>query len=210
MALDLNDPEDKAAVQKLIDDAIVPLTAKRDQLLAELKTARKNSEITPEEYQKALDQIEELQGKLTESTKSGKTALTEAEKYKKLYEGESAYTAKNLIESSLRKELQDSGVTDADFLETLVFRFASSAKVDASGDQRSVMIGEKALKESIAEWKATPAAAKFISAPNNSGGGAAGGGGGASKKFNEYSGAELKALREKNPAEYDRLKNESQ
>lgn len=42
------------------------------------------------------------------------------------------------------------------------------------------------------------------------GGGAAGGSkhGGAGKKFNEYSGAELSAIRRENPGEYERLKNE--
>lgn len=177
MSVDLNDPEIKAAIKAAVDDAIAPLTAKRDELLAELKKARKNSEISPEEYQKVLDQVDELQGKLTEATKASKIATTEAEKYKKLYEGESAHTAKTMIESSLRKELQEAGVTDTDFLDTILVKFSSSAKVEANGDERIVTVGGKPVKDSVAEWKATPAAAKFITAQSNSGGGSGGGGG---------------------------------
>lgn len=176
MSVDLNDPEVKAAIKSAVDEAIAPLVAKRDELLGELKKARKNSEINPDDYQKALDTIDDLQGKLTESTKASKTAMTEAEKYKKLYEGESAHTAKTLIESNLRKELQESGVTDADYLETLLVKFSTTAKVEVNGDERVVMVGGKAVKDSVAEWKATPAAAKFISAQANAGGGGQGGG----------------------------------
>jgi hypothetical protein len=209
MALDLNDPEVKAAVQEMIDAATKPLVDKRDQLLAENKKLKKNSEITPEAHQEALDRVEELEGKLTEVTKANKAALTEVEKYKGLYEGESAYTAKSLVESNLRKELQDAGVTDTDFLDTLMAKFIPSSKVETEGDARVVKVGDKALKDAIAEWKATPAAAKFIAAPSNSGGGALGGkGGGAARKFNEMTGQELKDLRASNPAEYDRLHKE--
>ena len=181
MSVDLNDPEVKAAIKAAVDDAIAPLTAKRDELLAELKKARKNSEISPEEYQKVLDQVDDLQGKLTEATKASKLATTEAEKYKKLYEGESAHTAKTMIESSLRKELQEAGVTDTDFLDTILVKFSSSAKVEANGDERIVTVGGKPVKDSVAEWKATPAAAKFITAQSNSGGGSGGGGPGQAK-----------------------------
>lgn len=209
MALDLNDPEVKAAVQEMIDEATSKLSDKNRELLGELKKARKQSEITPEAYQEVVDKLEEMEGKLTEATKASKTALTEADKYKKLYEGESAYTAKSLVESNLRKELQDAGVTDPDFADTLMAKFIPSSKVETEGDARVVKIGDKPLKDAIAEWKATPAAAKFIAAPANSGGGALGGkGSGAAKKFNEMTGQELKELRALNPAEYDRLKKD--
>lgn len=181
--VDLNDPDVKQAIDAAVEKATASLVAKRDELLGELKKARKNSEISPDEYQKVLDQVDELQSKLTEATKASKTALTEAEKYKKLYESESAHTAKTMIESSLRKELQESGVSDADYLDTLLVKFSTAAKVEANGDERVVMVGGKNVKDSVAEWKATPAAAKFISAKANSGGGSAGGGGKQSKQI---------------------------
>lgn len=175
MPFDINDPETKAAVQQLVEDATAPLVAKNQQLLGEVKKLKKNSEIDPEAHAALENQVEELTGKLTEANKLIKNANTEAEKFKKLHESESAYTARMLVESGIRSELTKAGVTDPDFAETLLSKFAGSAKVEVNGDDRVITIGGKPLTDSITEWKATPAAAKFITAPANSGGGGQGG-----------------------------------
>lgn len=176
MPLDVNDPEFKAALKAAIDEATAPLIAKRDELLGELKKARKNSEISPDDYQKALDQVEELQGKLTEATKASKTALSEADKFKKLYESESANTAKNLIESSLTNALVDAKV-DPKFMKAVKALIGRDAKVEANGDERVAKIGDKTLSDYIKEWASTEEAAHYIAAPANAGGGGQGGAG---------------------------------
>lgn len=176
MPLDVSDPEFKAALKAAIDEATAPLIAKRDELLGELKKARKNSEISPDDYQKALDQADELQGKLTEATKASKTALSEAEKLKKLYESESANTAKNLIESSLTNALVDAKV-DPKFMKAVKALIGRDAKVEANGDERVAKIGDKTLGDYIKEWASTEEAAHYIAAPANAGGGGQGGGG---------------------------------
>lgn len=175
MPLDVNDPEFKAALKAAIDEATAPLIAKRDELLGELKKARRNSEISPEDYQKLSDQVDELQGKLTEATKASKTALSEADKFKKLYESESANTAKNLIESSLTNALVDAKV-DPKFMKAVKALIGRDAKVEANGDERVAKIGDKALGDYIKEWASSEEAAHYIAAPANSGGGGAGGG----------------------------------
>ena len=175
MPLDVNDPEFKAALKAAIDEATAPLIAKRDELLGELKKARKNSEISPEDYQKLSDQVDELQGKLTEVTKTNKTLTADADKYKKMYESESANTAKNLIESSLTNALVDAKV-DPKFMKAVKALIGKDAKVEANGDERVAKIGDKALGDYIKEWASSEEAAHYIAAPANSGGGGAGGG----------------------------------
>lgn len=175
MPLDVSDPEFKAALKAAIDEATAPLIAKRDELLGELKKARKNSEISPEDYQKVSDQVDELQGKLTEVTKANKTLTADADKYKKMYESESANTAKNLIESSLTNALVDAKV-DPKFMKAVKALIGKDAKVEASGDERVAKIGDKALGDYIKEWASSEEAAHYIAAPANSGGGGGGGG----------------------------------
>lgn len=61
----------------------------------------------------------------------------------------------------------------------------------------------------ISELEKDPAYNRMRQAKTNTGGNAngnSGNGGGASKKFNDHTAEELKALRASNPAEYDRLK----
>lgn len=175
MPFDINDPETKAAIEDIKAEAIAAMDAKNKQLLTEVKKLKKNSEIDPDAHAALENQVEELTGKLTEAQKQIKNANTDTEKFKKLHESESAYTSKMLVESGIRSELTKAGVTDSDFAETLLSKFAISAKVETNGDDRVITVLGKTLVDSIAEWKATPAAAKFITAPANSGGGAQGG-----------------------------------
>jgi len=175
MPFDINDPETKAAVAELVNEATTALADKNKQLLAEVKKARKDSTIDPDAHAALESQVEELQGKLTQAEKSTKAMATEADKFKKLHESESAYTAKALVESGVRAELTKAGVTDVDMADVLLSKFASGAKVEVDGDNRVVKLGDKLLADAIGEWKATPQAAKFITSAQNSGGGSQGG-----------------------------------
>lgn len=175
MPFDINDPETKAAVAELVNEATTALDAKNKQLLAEKRTLQQKSAIDPEAYSALESKVDELQGKLTQAEKLVKAAAVETEKYKKSYESEAAYTAKALVESGIRAELTKAGVTDVDMADVLLSKFAGSAKVEVDGDNRVVKLGDKALSDAIGEWKTTPQAAKFITAAQNSGGGSQGG-----------------------------------
>lgn len=158
-------------------DAVVE---KNKELLAELKKVkaelRKVQDIKPEDYQAVVDELESVKEKLTAAEKLVKTANSEAEKYKGLYESESAHTAKTLIDSGLTNALVDAKV-DAKYLKAVKALIGGDAKVEADGDKRIVKIGDKPLGDYIKEWSATDEAKHYISAPVNSGGGAGGGGG---------------------------------
>lgn len=77
--------------------------------------------------------------------------------------------------------------------------------LDANGKPSAATLDE--LK---AEFASDPAFAPLIVGSKASGSGAAGAkpGGGAVKRFNEYTGAELAAIRKSDPAKYERLKSD--
>ena len=155
------------------------LVEKNKELLAELKKVkadlRKVQDIKPEDYQAVVDELEAVKEKLSASDKLVKTANSEAEKYKGLYESESAHTAKTLIDSGLTNALVDAKV-DAKYLRAVKALIGGDAKVEADGDKRIVKIGDKALGDYIKEWASSEEAAHYIAAPANSGGGGGGGG----------------------------------
>ncbi len=156
------------------------LVEKNKELLAELKKVkadlRKVQDIKPEDYQAVVDELEAVKEKLSASDKLVKTANTEAEKYKALYESESAHTAKTLIDSGLTNALVDAKV-DAKYLKAVKALIGGDAKVEADGEKRIVKIGDKALSDYIKEWASTEEAAHYLAAPANAGGGGQGGGG---------------------------------
>ena len=155
------------------------LVEKNKELLAELKKVkadlRKVQDIKPEDYQAVVDELEAVKEKLSASDKLVKTANSEAEKYKGLYESESAHTAKTLIDSGLTNALVDAKV-DAKYIKAVKALIGGDAKVEADGDRRIVKIGDKALGDYIKEWASSEEAAHYIAAPANSGGGGGGGG----------------------------------
>ena len=102
--------------------------------------------------------------------------------------GEDAETLKYLVEKRLSYEVKEG---------------APQVRVLDENGQLSAMT----LDDLKNEFKNSKRLAKFVVGSRASGGGPPGGkSGGVVKKFNEYSGAELKALRHSNPQEYERIK----
>lgn len=180
MAIDLNDPEVKAAIKTAISEAVEaatePLVAKNKELLGELKKARKNSEIDPEEFNSLREEKEALEGKLSEAVKANKTALQEAEKYKKLHESESGFTSKLLVDNGLMAELTAAGVKK-ELLDGAKALIERQVKVEQDGENRVAKVGDKTLKDFVTVWAGSDIGKNYVAAPANSGGGGKGGGG---------------------------------
>lgn len=180
--------EQQAAIDAMIAKAVETAEAKAEataaknkELLGELKKARKNSEIDPEEYQRALDQVDELQSKLGEATKATKAALTDAEKYKKLHESESGFTSKLLVDNGLLAELTAAGVKK-ELLDGAKALIERQVKVDQDGENRVAKVGDKTLKDFVTEWAGSDIGKNYVAAPANLGGGSIGGGNKAAAK----------------------------
>lgn len=195
--------EQQAAIDAMIAKAVETAEAKAEataaknkELLGELKKARKNSEIDPEEYQRALDQVDELQSKLGEATKATKAALTDAEKYKKLHESESGFTSKLLVDNGLLAELTAAGVKK-ELLDGAKALIERQVKVEQDGENRVAKVGDKTLKDYVTEWAGSDIGKNYVAAPANSGGGGQGGGGKATQDLSNLSPtARLTAARE--------------
>lgn len=176
-AIDLMDPEVKDAIKAAVEEATAPLIAKRDELLTEVKKARKGQQIDPETVSKLEDQIETLKGELGNAQKAAKTAATDAEKARKALESEQGYTSKLLVDNGLTEALTKNGVTNPVHIKAAKAMLASQVLIAAEGDAKVAKVGDKALADYVGEWAKGDEGKHFVAAAHNSGGGAAGGGG---------------------------------
>jgi hypothetical protein len=185
MSIDLTDPEVKAAIAAAVEEATQPLVAKRDELLAEVKKARKGQQIDPEAVSKLEDQIEALKGELTAAQRAAKTASTEADKARKALESEAGYVQKLLIDNGLTDALTKAGVKEPAHLKAVKAMLSGQVQIAADGDQRVAKVGDKALSDFVSEWAKGEEGKFFVAAPANAGGGSSGGGGaGGAKTMN--------------------------
>jgi hypothetical protein len=187
MSIDLNAPEVQEAIKTAVKEATEGLVRKRDELLAELKEARKGKAIDPEELEKRDQRIEELEAKLKEAEKTVKKATADAEAAKKALADEAGFSQRLLVDNGLNEALAKAGVTNPVHLKAARAMLAGQVQVVAEGDQRVVKIGDKPAADFIAEWAKGDEGKFFVSAAQNSGGGATGSGGGApaSKKVSQ-------------------------
>lgn len=176
----MTEPKTAEEIQAMIDDAVAGLKTKNDELIADnkrLKTdLRKTQEVKPEDLAALESENEKLRADLSAAQKAAKEATTAADKATKALETEQGFTQKLIIQDGLKSALIEHGVNDPDFIDTLSAKFAGAASIKVDGDQRSAMIGDKALGDYIKEWAGSDSGKKFVAAPINSGGGAPGGG----------------------------------
>ena len=175
--VDLSSPEVTAAIKAAVDEAITGLKNKNTELLGELKKARKDSAIDPDDYNRLKDEKAELETKLDETTKLLKVEHLNGEKVKKAYEAETGFTSQLLIDNGLSDALNAVGVKP-ELAKAAKALFKGSAAVKSEGDTRVALIGDKSIADFVKEWSASDEGKHFVLAPHNSGGGAAGGAGG--------------------------------
>lgn len=205
MALDLNDPEDQAAVEKLIGEAKAGLETKNSQLLDELKPLKRrladldgldadeykrlkaDAEKSEEDRLKSAGEFDKLRESLT--TKHGEELGARDEAIKSLRSA----LENEKIGASLVRELGAAGITEEglDLLPERLSKFVrlveeggkySTSVVDADGDARLGEGGKPiSLKELVAEAKEKYPSA--FSASSGSGGGYRPGGGGGEGKL---------------------------
>lgn len=155
-----------------IEEATKPLINKRDELLKELKTARKNLENVGD-VEKLHEKIEALETERDTATKALKDTTKQLEQVSKTLESESGFTSKLLLDNGLTDALVNAGVKK-ELLPAVKALLSGQAKVVADGDARKAVIGEKDLSTFITEWSASDEGKHFIQAPANNGGGANG------------------------------------
>lgn len=184
MPFDPNDPDTKAAIDKIkadadakLDSEVSGLKTKVEELIASNKKLKKGQEIDPAEVERLEAQLDEARGKLKEAEKAAKDATKAAETATKALEVEQGVTHRELGRNGATKALIDAGVSDPAYIEAALAMHMPNIKIVADGENRSALYGDKPLADAIKEWAAGDVGKKFVSAPNNSGGGAGGGGG---------------------------------
>ena len=172
--IDTDTPEGKEALKAQIEEAVSGLAAKNKELLAEVKEARKSRTIDPKEIEDRENEIEALKGQLTEAQKTVKTAMKEAETFKKSLEGAESFTHKLLVDNGLNDALAKSGVTNPVHLKAAKSMLASQVAIVADGENRAAKIGDKDLAIAVSEWAKGDEGKFFVAATQNNGGGANG------------------------------------
>lgn len=177
-AFDPNDPADKAAVQKLIDEAVEGLKTSRDQILAENKRLKKGAEVKPEDVEKLENELEATKTQLGDAQKALKTAQKAADDATKALEGERGYNEKLLIDNALTSALTEAGVKDPVYIKAAaaLVRAENKFEIKADGADRFAFVGDKKLADFVKEWSQGDSGKAFVSAPGNSGGNAGGSG----------------------------------
>ena len=174
--MEISEEDFNAKISEAIEAATGGLVKKNQELLTELKEARKGRAIDPAELDKLQTKIDALEADLGTAHKTKK----EQEKALKLAQdalaSESGFTQKLLLDNGLTEALVKAGVATP-MLPAVKAMLGSQAKVIVDGDARRAVIGDKDLTEFVSAWATTDEGKHFIAAPANGGGGASGGAG---------------------------------
>ena len=186
------------------------LVNKNQELLDKLNANKKQAN----DEESAAEKLKALEAKLEREQLESKQNYQDALKLK-----EQEYTStldklnnsvsekdqlihKLLVENGLQAELSALNVN-----KDLLPMIQSGLSALATVNDGQAMIGDKSLSEYLKEWAETPAGKASILMPQNNGTGANGGTHNvdSNKKFSDYTGAELSAIRQSKPEEYQRL-----
>jgi len=176
MSIDLSAPEVQDAIKAAVEEATSGLIKKRDELLKEVKEARKKAEISPDDYAKIRDEYDALSEKFNEAQKALKAKDSEIEKLKKSYESESKAVQSLLVDNGINDALTNARILP-EFSKAVKAMFKDQATIKIDGDTRSALIGDKSIKDFISEWAGSDEGKHFTEARLNAGGGAKGGSG---------------------------------
>jgi hypothetical protein len=174
--MEISEEELKAKIDEAIESATGGLAKKNQELLAELKEARKGKAIDPAELDRLQSKIDSLESDLGLAQKAKKDQEKLLKQAQDALTSESGFTQKLLLDNGLTDALVKAGVA-TQFLPAVKAMLGSQAKVIVDGDARKAVIGDKELTEFVSSWATTDEGKHYIAAPANGGGGASGGAG---------------------------------
>lgn len=172
--MDITEEELKAKIDEAVEAATGGLAKKNQELLTELKEARKGRAIDPAELDRLQSKIDALEVDLGNANKSSKEQAKLLKQAQDALASESGFTQKLLLDNGLTDALVKVGVANQ-FLPAVKAMFGTQAKIIVDGDARKAVIGDKELSEFVSSWATTDEGKHYIAAPGNGGGGANGG-----------------------------------
>jgi flagellar capping protein FliD len=174
--MEITEEELNAKITEAVESATGGLSKKNQELLAELKEARKGKAIDPAELDRLQSKIDSLESDLGLAHKAKKDQEKLLKQAQESLASESKFTQKLLLDNGLTDALVKAGVA-TQFLPAVKAMLGTQAKVIADGDARKAIIGDKELTEFVSSWATTDEGKHYIAAPANGGGGASGGAG---------------------------------
>jgi len=174
--MDITEEELKAKIDEAVEAATGGLAKKNQELLTELKEARKGRAIDPAELDRLQSKIDALEVDLGNANKSSKEQAKLLKQAQDALASESGFTQKLLLDNGLTDALVKVGVANQ-FLPAVKAMFGTQAKIIVDGDARKAVIGDKELSEFVSSWATSDEGKHYIAAPGNGGGGASGGAG---------------------------------
>ena len=177
--MDISEEELKAKIDEAIEAATGGLAKKNQELIAELREARKGRAIDPAELDRLQSKIDALEVDLGSAQKASKEQAKLLKQAQDALASESGFTQKLLLDNGLTDALVKAGVANQ-FLPAVKAMLGSQAKIITDGDARKAIIGDKELTEFVSSWATSDEGKHYIAAPSNGGGGASGGSGGSS------------------------------
>lgn len=177
--MDITEEDFKAKIAEAIEEATTGLSKKNQELIAELREAKKGKAIDPAELDRLQSKIDSLEADLSGAQKATKDQAKLLKQAQDALVSESGFTQKLLLDNGLTEALVKAGVA-SQFLPAVKAMFGTQAKIVADGDVRKALIGDKDLTEFVSSWATSDEGKHYISAPANGGGGASGGTGGSS------------------------------
>ena len=159
---------------KALQESVAKLEANNARLTSELKTARKNAEIKPEQLEAVEAERDKLQADFITLQKQSKDAIKSVETLQEQLKNETGFTQKLLIDNGLTDELVKNGVAPQ-FLDAAKAMFAGKAQIIQDGENRLAKIGDKSVQDFVKEWASSDNGKHFVIAPANGGGGSQGG-----------------------------------
>jgi hypothetical protein len=177
--MEITEEDFKAKIAEAIEEATTGLSKKNQELITELREAKKGRAIDPADLDRLQAKIDSLEADLSGAQKASKDQAKALKQAQDALVSESGFTQKLLLDNGLTEALVKAGVA-SQFLPAVKAMFGTQAKIVADGDVRKALIGDKDLTEFVSSWATSDEGKHYISAPANGGGGASGGTGGSS------------------------------
>lgn len=186
--------------------------SKRKKLSGQAQELEQLKSKLPEDFDP--DQWEELKRKAENSGNDEKVRQVQQEYERKLQEAqqETEQLRGQLRTTTVERELSDAleaaGVTEAALKRGAMALLRDQVQLDDDGKpQMDTKMGPKPVGEAVKGWVQTEEGASFVSRPRGSG--AKGSQSTVNKRsFGDMTGSELAELRQTNPEEYERLRND--
>lgn len=186
---------------------------KRKKFSGESEELRRLKEKMPEDFDP--EQWEALKRKAEQGGDDQKVKQVQQEYERKLQEAQAEVTSlkeklhSQSVERELSQALEAAGVTSPSLKRGATALLKSEVKLDDDGSVvMDTKMGPKPVKEAVKQWAATDEGKDYVSPAKGSGAGGGGGPKGAARKWSEMTAAEKSALRQEDPAEYERLRDE--